>query len=262
MQIRRLGWAGLEIEAGGVTMVIDLLEDVGSMTRFVGEPREALPAPSSPGRASVALVTHLHSDHADADALGRALAPDGVVLRPPPATGTGMESIGTAVAEQGFTRLGLATQVVEEWESVEIGPFKLTAVPAADGFGDPQISWVVAADDRRIIHCGDTLFHGWWWLIKLRLGQIDTAFLPVNGPIVDLPHRQPHSTLPAAMDPRQAAEAAALLEAGEAIPIHYNTLHQPPTYTQTDRPAEAFANEASRRGVPARVLAPGELVKL
>jgi L-ascorbate metabolism protein UlaG (beta-lactamase superfamily) len=258
MRIRRLGWAGLEIEAAGSTAVIDLLEDVSGMSRFVGEPHEPLLSPSRPGVVSVALVTHLHSDHTDPEALARALAPDGIVLRPPPASGEGLETVGTAAAEAGLARLQLPTRVIALWESVKVGPFTISALPAADGFGDPQFSWAVAAEGRKVVHCGDTGFHGWWWLMKMRHGPFDAAFLPVNGPVVDLPHRQPHSTLPAAMDPRQAAEAAALLQAALAIPIHYDTLHHPPIYAQVDRPADTFAETALRRGVKAQILKPGE----
>lgn len=260
MRIRRLGWAGLELEAGGQTAVIDLFEDAAPLVPFTGEPRGPLPPPSQPGRAILALVTHLHADHTDPAALARALAPGATVLRPPPSRGGGLEGVATAGAEHGLAEYGLATRTVAPWETVEAGPFTVTAMPAADGFGDPQLSWVVEAEGRRIVHCGDTVFHGWWWLAALRCGSIDTAFLPVNGPVVNLPHRQPHSTLPAAMDPLQAAEAAALLGAAEAIPIHYDTLHNPPVYTQVDRPAAAFLAAATARGVPARVVEPGALV--
>jgi L-ascorbate metabolism protein UlaG (beta-lactamase superfamily) len=262
MRIRRLGWAGLELEAGGRIAVIDLLEDTGPLTRFIGEAHEPLPPPSAPGAVSLALVTHLHSDHADPPALARALAPDGVVLRPARSDGEGLETIAMAAAEQGFAQLQLPTRVVQPWETIDAGPFEVTAVPAADGFGDPQVSWVVAGEGRRIIHCGDTLFHGWWWTTRMRHGPFDAAFLPVNGPVVDLPHRQPHSTLPAAMDPRQAAEAAVLLDATEAVPIHYDALNNPPAYAQVERPAEAFAGAAERRGVRTRVVAPGDYVDL
>jgi L-ascorbate metabolism protein UlaG (beta-lactamase superfamily) len=262
VRIRRLGWAGLELEAEGSTAVIDLLEDVGAMARFIGAPHESLPPPHASGGVSFALVTHLHFDHTDPPALSRALAPDGVVLRPARAGGNGLETIGMAAAEQGLMELSIRTQVVAPWESVRVGPFELTAVPAADGFGDPQLSWVVAAGGHRIIHCGDTLFHGWWWLAKMRCGPFDAAFLPVNGPIVDLPHRQPHSTLPVAMDPVQAAEAAALLEAAVAVPIHYEALNNPPTYTQVHQPAEAFAQAGRSRGIEVQIVAPGDPVFL
>ena len=193
MRIRRLGWAGLEIEAGGETLVVDLFEDIGPMTRFIGEPHGPLPGPSSAGTVSVALVTHLHFDHADPPALARALAPEGVVLRPEPMPDSGLESAATTGAERGLAELQIPARVVGAWETVSVGPFEVTAVPAADGFGDPQLSWVIAAGGRRVVHCGDTLFHGWWWLTQLRHGPIDVAFLPVNGPIVDLPHRQPRA---------------------------------------------------------------------
>jgi L-ascorbate metabolism protein UlaG (beta-lactamase superfamily) len=262
MRIRRLGWAGLELEASGALAVIDLFQNVGSLIGFVGEARGPLLPPSGAGTVSVALATHLHADHADPAALAQALAADGVLVRPAPADGHGLETIAMAAAEKGLTELGIPTRTIEAWETVQVGPFTISAVPAADGFGDPQLSWVIEADGQRIIHCGDTLFHGWWWLIKLRHGPIDAAFLPVNGPIVDLPHRQPPSSLPAAMDPGQAAEAAALLEAGVAIPIHYDTLHKPPTYVQVDRPAEAFTRAAQQRGVKVQVLSPGERLDL
>jgi L-ascorbate metabolism protein UlaG (beta-lactamase superfamily) len=195
LRIRRLGWAGLEIEATGSTLVVDLVQDISPMAPFVGEPREPLPGPSLSGTASLALVTHLHPDHADPAAITRALAPDGVLLRPAPARGEQLETVGTAVAEAGIAEAGIATRVVEPWETVRIDPFEVAAVPAADGFGEPQVSWVVAAEGRRIIHCSDTLFHGWWWLAKIRHGPFDAAFLPVNGPIVDFPYRQPPSPL-------------------------------------------------------------------
>jgi L-ascorbate metabolism protein UlaG (beta-lactamase superfamily) len=262
MRIRRLGWAGLELEAHESTAVIDLLEEVEPLAPFIGEAREPLPPPSRPGEVSLALVTHLHSDHADPPALRRALAADAQVLRPPPADGNGLETAGVALAEQGFDELEVRTRVVEPWETVDAGPFEVTAVPAADGLGDPQVSWVIAAAGRRIIHCGDTLFHGWWWPIRMRYGPFDAAFLPVNGAVVDLPHRQPPSALPAAMDPTQAAQAAALLEARQAVPIHYDALNNPPTYAQVERPADAFTDEAARWRVPANVVAPGEPVEL
>ncbi len=132
------------------------------MVRLIGEPREPLPAPSRPGTATVGLVTHLHSDHTDPQALARALAPDGIVLRPRAAVGKGMETIALAEAEAGLARLQIPTRIVQPWETVQLGAFTISAVPAADGFGDPQLSWVVAADGCTLIHCGDTLFHGWW----------------------------------------------------------------------------------------------------
>jgi L-ascorbate metabolism protein UlaG (beta-lactamase superfamily) len=260
MKITRLGWAGLELEASGALAVIDLLQDTSSMRQFMGEPHTPLPGPSRAGSAILALVTHLHQDHTDADAIAAALAPDGVLLRPAPDDGTFLEAAAQQGAEERLVELGITQQVVAPWESVEVGPFRATAIPAADGFGDPQVSWVVEAGGTRIYHAGDTLFHGWWWRARMRTGDIDYAFLPTNGPLVDLPHRQPASPRPAVMSPAEAAAAASILNARVAIPIHYDSINNPPIYTQTEDPAGAFLREAAALGVTARTAEAGEVI--
>jgi L-ascorbate metabolism protein UlaG (beta-lactamase superfamily) len=262
MRVRRLGWAGIEIEAQGVTAVVDLLEDVGPLERFIGPPQAPLLAPAAQGSVTLALVTHLHSDHTDPAAVARALAPDGLLLRPEAAAGEGLETAALAVAEHQLAKMEIPSRTVAPWQTIEAGPFRATALPAVDGFGDPQVSWLVEADGRRILHAGDTLFHGSWWLVTMRLGVADVAFLPVNGALVDLPHRQPPSSLPAAMDPVQAATAASLLEAHLFVPIHYDTLHQAPLYVQVDGAADAAVRAAAERGVEARTLVEGEWLDL
>jgi L-ascorbate metabolism protein UlaG (beta-lactamase superfamily) len=257
MHIRRLGWAGLELESDGQIALVDLLQDAGGIEDFVGGPRTPLPAPSR--TADLALVTHLHADHTDAASLEHALKPGAPVLRPAPGGGGRLENAGLELAERGLAKL--ETRVVEPWETVEIGPFRISAIPAADGTGDPQVSWIVFAGGTTLIHCGDTLFHGWWWRAAKRFGPIDIAFLPVNGAIVDFPHRQPPSGLPAAMTPHQAAAAARALGVGTAVPIHYDTFHRPPIYDAEQGAAEAFLEAAEAAGVSARVVEPGAAVE-
>jgi L-ascorbate metabolism protein UlaG (beta-lactamase superfamily) len=109
-----------------------------------------------PATAVAGLLTHLHSDHADIDALGRALAPTAVVLRPERSYGSQAEVALIEKPESALETSGLTNRVVRPWETVEIGPFSFTALPAADGFGDPQVSWCIAADGYRILHAGDT----------------------------------------------------------------------------------------------------------
>jgi L-ascorbate metabolism protein UlaG (beta-lactamase superfamily) len=259
MNIRRLGWAGVELEAeDGALAVIDLLQDATSQRERIGDPHTALPGPSRPGAAVVALVTHLHFDHTDPDAIAAALGPDGILLRPAPDTGAFLEIAATLPAEQRLVALGVRQRIVNVWETVAVGPFRATAVPAVDGFGDPQVGWVVEAGGMRVYHHGDTLFHGSWWRARMRVGAIDVAFLPVNGPLVSLPHRQPASVRHAAMTPAEAAAAAQILGARIAVPIHYDTLDNPPVYAQTEDPAGAFAREGAALGVDVRVLEPGE----
>lgn len=261
MEVRRLAWAGLEISAAGCNVVIDLVEDF-SRLHGANLPPGEVPESPRPGSVHAGLLTHLHSDHADAEALKRALRPGAAVLRPERASGTGGEIALVEKTEAALDESGLMTQVVEPWETIEAGPFEIAALPAADGFGDPQVSWSVAAEGRRVLHAGDTLFHGWWWLMAMRHGPFDAVFLPVGGAVVDLPSRQPPSPLPAGMDPRQAAAAAKLLQAREVVPIHYGPLHEAPNYVQADDPPGALCAAAREQGLDARVLPPGGRLEL
>lgn len=260
MRVRRLGWAGIEIESDGRRAVVDAIASLSTIEQFVGPPQTPLPPPSGP--VDLALVTHLHADHTDPDLLAASLAPDGLLLRPEPADGDRVEVIGTSAAEAGLARHALPAQVVQSWQTVRSGPFAVTAVPAVDGFGDPQVSWVVESEGIRIFHGGDTAFHGSWWSIAHRLGPFDAVFLPVNGAICDWPHRQPPSPLPACLDPMAAATAARVLGSRLAVPVHYDTIQGKPVYRQVDDPAGRFLAAAGEAGVPARILQPGDTLDL
>ncbi|BET48020.1 MULTISPECIES: MBL fold metallo-hydrolase [Streptomyces] len=258
MRVRRLGWAGLEIEAGGERIVIDYVRDLTPL--FTGwQPGPGLAAPS--GTASAALVTHLHRDHTDASALADVLTPGAPVLRPAPGHGDDVDNVTTLLAERELVRHRLAAEVVDVWSTRDLGPFRVTAVPAVDGLGDPQVNWVVQADGQRILHGGDTMFHGYWWLVARRFAPFDAVFLPANGAVVDAPHLQPPSPVPAALDPLQAAAAAKILDARFAVPIHYEP-EQPdkiPGYVEVADPEAEFRTHAGRR---ARVLAVGKWLDL
>lgn len=233
MKVTRLGWAGIEVESGGESVVVDHILGWKSIEPYIGPPRTPLLEAGKPGASLAAFVTHLHTDHTDASAIDRALADGASLHRPHVMEGEPLETGGVMAAEMELTEAGVDQVLMSEWETVEAGPFVATAVPAVDGFGDPQISWVIEADGKRIIHAGDTLFHGSWWLIQMRLGPFDAAFLPVNGAITSFPHRQPASGIEASLSPEQAVAAARILGARRLIPIHYDGIHEPPLYEQT-----------------------------
>jgi L-ascorbate metabolism protein UlaG (beta-lactamase superfamily) len=256
MNLRRLGWAGIELTSGETTLVVDLIASFGGVEPLLSADRGPLPQPER--EVDAALVTHLHEDHTDAEAIAAALGDGGILLRPAPADGAFLEIAALLPAERRLAELGIQQRFVAPWETVVVGAFTATAVPAVDGFGDPQVSWVVEAGGTRVLHAGDTLFHGSWWKIRMRLGAPDVAFLPINGALVSLPHRQPGSPLNAVLTPAQAVAAAQLLGAGLAVPIHYDGIHHPPVYAQVDDPAGAFARAAEEAGVPFRVLGVGE----
>ncbi|QFU89932.1 MBL fold metallo-hydrolase [Amycolatopsis sp. YIM 10] len=258
MRVRRLGWAGLELEADGERLVIDYVRDLSPL--FTGwKPGEGLAMPG--GTVAAALVTHLHRDHTDAAALAEVLASGAPVFRPAPGHGDDVDNVTTLLAERELTLRGLAAEVVDTWSTRDTGPFRVTAVPAVDGLGDPQLNWVVEAEGQRLFHGGDTMFHGYWWLIARRFSPFDAVFLPANGAVVDAPHLQPPSPLPAALDPRQAAAAAEILDARYAVPMHYEA-EQPDKiagYVEIADPETEFREHAGAR---ARVLPIGEWLDL
>ncbi|GAA3634085.1 MBL fold metallo-hydrolase [Streptomyces iranensis] len=253
MRLRRLGWAGVELEHSGQTLVIDLLGDASPLFSD-----EKFPPASRPGETAAALVTHLHSDHADPVAIRKALADGAPVYRPEPVTGEGDDLKWTCEAEAAFREHGIAAEALQPWEERGVGPFRIGAGPSVDGLGDPQLCWVVECDGVRVFHGGDTIFHGQWWSIARRFGPVDIAFVPINGPIVELPHLQPPSPFNAVMLPEEAAVAAHILGARVAVPIHYGTLHKPPIYIETPRAVERFEKRARELGITPLVTPPGE----
>ena len=266
MRLTWLGWAGAEVEARGATVVVDPLDDAGAVFAWLGEGAAASPlprvVPASTGRAVAGLVTHLHRDHADAGALTAALAPGAPLLEPLAGGGDALEELGLAQADHELTAAGVDRRRIATWESVTADPFTLTALPAADGTGDPQVAWLIRAEGVRILHLGDTTFHGFWWRMARRHGPFDVVLMPVNGAVVSFPHRQPASPRPAVLDPTQAAIAAGILGARQAIPIHAEGYEIDGVYEPVPDAAKHFASAAAERGVPVRILEPGETIEI
>ena len=263
MRVRWLGWAGVEIEADGAALVIDPLADPGATFAALGEEalrRVKLPAvvPPETHDAVAGLVTHLHRDHTDASALGDALAPDAAVHEPVWPGGEDAENVALAQANAELERAGLRRRRVEIWEGAEAGPFAITALPAVDGLGDPQVAWLVEADGQRILHLGDTIFHGYWWRMARRHGPFDLVLAPINGASVNFPHLQPPSPLAATLEPEQAALTGELLAARALIPIHYDGYSIDPWYRPVDDPGPRFEAATAERPYEARMLEPGE----
>lgn len=258
MQVRWLGWAGVELEHEGAAIVIDPLDDPAATFAGFGALADGIELPDvvpAQGGAVAGLVSHLHRDHADAKALSTVLTPGAGVHHPPPAE---TDNLALAQAEHELQATGLARNAIGPWESVSVGPFSCTALPAVDGLGDPQVSWLVEAGDERVLHLGDTVFHGAWWQMARRAGPFDVVLAPINGAVVDFPHQQPPSPLPAAMDPEQAALAGELLGARVVVPIHYGGFAFEPHYRPVADARGRFERAASGRPYRAAPLVPGE----
>jgi L-ascorbate metabolism protein UlaG (beta-lactamase superfamily) len=266
MRLTWLGWAGAELETDGATVVVDPLEDPGAVFAPLGDRAAgmALPEVVAPraGSAVAGLVTHLHRDHTDADALTRALAPGAPLFGPLPGGGDDLEELALLQAEHELAAVGLERRPVSPWDTVTAGPFTLTALPAADGGGDPQVAWLIEADGVRVLHLGDTMFHGYWWRMARRHGPFDVVLVPVNGPVMTFPHRRPASTLPGVLDPAQAAVAAEALGARLAIPIHAEGYAREGLFEPVPDAAARFTEAAAQRGVNARTLELGETIEV
>jgi L-ascorbate metabolism protein UlaG (beta-lactamase superfamily) len=261
MRIRWLGWAGVEIEAQGERVVIDPLQDAAAVFAWLGERVHAIPLPevvqAQPG-AVAGLVSHLHRDHADAAALCTSLRAGAPVYEPVDSGGEGRERLAVVQADHELTAAGLARQTAAVWTRTRAGAFTLTALPAVDGTGDPQVSWLLEADGKRVLHLGDTMWHGWWWRISERYGPPDVVLAPINGARLSFPHRQPPSPLPGAMQPEQAALAAELMQADRLVPIHYGAYDLPGIYEPVSDPLERLV-AATDRATPMKL---GETIEI
>jgi len=239
LRAQRLAWAGIRLQLGKDAVFLDPLiaPDV-----WGGSLRDPLvPVDGVEGRRWV-LVTHPHPDHFDRAAVRSALGEKGAVVCTP--------DVAASVAGTGFR-----VRPVALYEPALLGEFTATPVPAADGNGDTQVSWIVSGGGRRIIHCGDTMWHPQWWQIGRQHGPFDAAFLPINGALFGW--RKPESGVPAVLTPEQAAAAGAILGARLIVPIHYG-VSGADAYTEVPDAEAALLEAARRSGVGVEIVRPGD----
>lgn len=237
--IQRLAWAGIRLQLPQATLFIDPLINPDEWGAALKDP--LIPVDDAVGDTYV-LITHTHGDHFDAKAAAAALAKGGVLVHP---AGTNPQPISR----------GARARPSAPWEPQLLGDFTATAVPASDGYGDPQSSWVVSAAGRRIFHGGDTLWHGHWWRIGRQFGPFDAAFLPING--ARFGWRQPVSGQPGVLTPEQAVAAATILGARTLVPIHYG-VSGIAEYEEVQDPVGRLRAAVGRKSIRVQSLQPGE----
>ncbi len=242
--VRYIGHATVVVDLGGVKLLTDPL----LRTRVAHLRRTAKVDPRALRGVDAVLISHLHYDHLDLPSLQR-LGREMPVVAPHGAGALIRRKAG--VAEVTEMRAG---------EQIEIGAVTVRATRAEHdtgrlpfGIRAEPLGYVIEGGDRSVYFAGDTdVFAG-----MADLAPIDVALLPIWG--------WGPSMGPGHMDPSRAAQAAALLGAGIAIPIHWGTyypihlgLQGPPAFLTTP---PALFERAVREKAPAtevRVLRPGE----
>ncbi|KAB2879139.1 MBL fold metallo-hydrolase [bacterium] len=250
MKIQRLSWAGIKIECNKICILVDAVEYFNVAAKFMGSPREQIFKFSDSIQADFVVLTHLHPDHYDPSIINKCLKKDGMVIC--------HKSISPKIREDGFKR-----QIeLELNETFEFGSVSFIPVFASDGIGDPQVSWIIAHNDRKLIHCGDSIWHGKFWEIGRMYSPFDLALLPINGAVVHFEKiGYDFSPIPASMTPEQALAASKLLKTTYVIPIHYG-MFDSETYQSYSCCEEVFLRIGSENGIQIRIIEPGEIVTI
>jgi len=246
--VQYVGHASVLADLNGVRLLTDPL-----LRNRVAHLRRAVKVDAGALRGvDAVLISHLHYDHLDLPSLQR-LGRDMPVVAP--------HGAGALIRRKAGVK-----SVVElrPGEQIEIGALTVRATRAEHdtgrlpfGIRAEPLGYMIEGGDRSVYFAGDTdVFDG-----MADLAPVDVALLPIWGwgPTMGPGH----------MDPIRAAQAAALLGARLAIPIHWGTyypihlgLQGPPDFLETP---PALFEQAVREHAPAtevRVLQPGETTAL
>ena len=182
--------------------------------------------------------SHNHTDHLDAETLRPLLDanPELKIIIP------------EANREFVAGRLNIDPQLplgLRDGESVDVGEFRVSAVPAShEELGPGYLGYVVQFGPWAVYHSGDTLLYD-GMAERLRRFSIDVVLLPING-------RAPERRVAGNLNAREAAELAKAIGARVAIPCHYEMF----TFNTAD-PGE-FVEAAEKAGQFHHVLRCGE----
>ncbi len=243
LKVQRLSWAGIKLELGDMTAFIDPFT---SKEIWDGSWKMQIIPLEVTTKSRAVMITHLHNDHFDQPALKDLLKDSGSVCC--------HQEIAATVASRGFKVRSLAKS-----QALFHGDLTVTPVPAMDGVGEDQVSWVVVGGGKRIFHGGDTLWHGQWYQIARQHGPFDVVFLPING--VTLTGRLlPDSGIPATMTPQQAVATAIVLGAKKLVPIHYGVTDD--KYTEFPDALNVARREADRRRIVLEAAEPGAYINI
>ncbi|HET9738687.1 MAG TPA: metal-dependent hydrolase [Solirubrobacteraceae bacterium] len=210
VDIRWLGHACFQLEAGGTTVLVDPF--------LTGNPSAA--ASADEVEPDVILLTHGHQDHFG-DVLDIARRTGATVVAITELAGELSNSLDSVLDPN------LGGTVTFEWGWVKLVPAWHTAV-SPSGTPHTPAGLLIHIGDRLIYHLGDTCLFSDMQLIAQRGDKVDLALVPIGG----------HYT----MDRFDAVTAVHFINPQQVIPCHYNTF--PPIETD----AQAFKQDVQNAG--------------
>lgn len=235
--VQRLNWAGIRFLSGNTTLLVDpVVTDIWNGD----SPHPMVKVEPGEGR-TYALITHPHGDHFDVPGLQMLLGEKGYVICE--------ESVAPYIASRGLRVIPMET-----FQPGQRGPFTYIALPAVDGTGDSQVSWVISVEGKKYLHGGDSIWHARWRQWAAAYGPFEAVFLPINGARQG---GEPASEIPLSMTPQQAVDAAVLLGTRRLVPIHYG-FHVEGSYEEYPDALATLQSEGERRNVNIEVIKPGE----
>ncbi|MDN3692655.1 MBL fold metallo-hydrolase [Chryseobacterium tructae] len=211
MEIQKLNWAGVKLISQGKIILIDAVEDFSYYKPVLGEAVDEVISFTDEIEADYILFTHMHLDHFDKSVIKKCLKKEGKLI-----VYSGLESIVRSLVED------VEIVVLNLDETFSENGITFKPVYAMDGIGEIQSSWIVEDEETKIFHGGDTIWHNQFWKLGKENKDIDYAFLPVNGVIVNFEIiGLEYSPVPASLNLKEAFTAAHLLHAKKLVPMHY-----------------------------------------
>ena len=249
MRIQKLNWAGIKLECGDKTVLIDAVENFKPYFPVLGNPLTPIVSFTNETKADYILFTHLHLDHFDLTVIDKCLKQDGKV-------------ICYAKHKREISKLNRDCIFLENDETFAENGIEFKSVYSLDGIGEEQTAWIINYNNIKIFHGGDTIWHNQFWKLGKENTGINYAFLPINGAVVNFKIiGLEYSTVPASLTPEQAFNAAKLLHAAKLIPIHYGKFATP-LYQPTDTSDDILNNYSQFIQQPYLLLNDGEIIEI